>query len=264
MVYGAAGHMGQAVLRAAVEDAAVRVTAAVVRTDSHLVGEPLSSSYGRHAPDLEFSSALDPELEADALVDFTGPRAFDAALALAVARELPFVSGTTGLSDAQFASLQHASETIPVLWSANFSLGVAVLKRLATVAAATLGTSFDVEIVETHHKHKQDAPSGTALALGWAIAEARGQTFTEVAQFSRVGQVGPRKDGEIGFAALRAADIVGEHTVIFGAPGERLELTHRAGSRAVFAHGALRAARWLVGKPPGRYELADVVGAGGG
>jgi 4-hydroxy-tetrahydrodipicolinate reductase len=259
VVYGAPGHMGQALLRAALEDPRVEVAAAVVRTDSVLVGEPLAASHGRVAPNLDYAASLDPDADADVLVDFTGPRAFDAALALAVARGLPFVSGTTGLSDTQFAALQHASTLIPVMWSANFSLGVALLKRLTRLAAETLGVAFDAEVVETHHKHKQDAPSGTALSLGWAIAEARGQTFSEVAQFSRVGQVGVRKDGEIGFSVVRAADIVGEHTVIFAAPGERVEITHRAGSRAVFAHGALRAAAWLVGKPPGRYELADVI-----
>ena len=258
-IYGAAGRMGDAILRAAVHDSHLRVVAAVVRADSSQVGESLASHYGKSAPDLEFTAALDPDDEVDVLVDFTGPRAFDTALAIAVSRQLPFVSGTTGLSDAQFAALAQASETIPVLWSANFSLGVALLKKLAAIAAESLGPSFDVEIVEAHHRHKQDAPSGTAIALGAAIAEARGQVFDEVANYARVGQVGVRREGSIGFSAVRAADIVGEHTVLFAAPGERIELTHRAGSRDVFALGALRAAIWLAGKAPGSYDIADVL-----
>jgi 4-hydroxy-tetrahydrodipicolinate reductase len=169
------------------------------------------------------------------------------------------VTGTTGLSDAQQAALAQAAATIPVLWAANFSLGVALLRKLAAQAAATLGEEFDVEIVEAHHRHKQDAPSGTALALGRTIADARRRSLGDVARYARHGLVGPRTPGEIGFAVVRAADIVGEHTVLFAAPGERLELTHRAGSRDVFALGALRAALWLAGRPAGAYDIADVL-----
>lgn len=260
VVHGAAGRMGQSVLRVALERDDCEVCAALAPAHSTLIGESLSRVFGKGAPDIEFSAQLDPDLLPDALIDFTGARAFDAALALAVARRLPFVSGTTGLSDDQRLALSDAGRRIPVLWSANFSLAVALLRRMTALAATLLPPEFEVEIIEAHHRYKQDAPSGTALALGRAVAEARRQDFDAVARYGRSGLVGPRPDGEIGFSALRAADIVGEHTVMFAAPGERLEFTHRAGTRAVFAHGAVRAAIWLARQPPGTYDIADVLG----
>ncbi len=259
-LHGAGGRMGRAVLRAALKDPACEVCAALVRSDSELAGEPLAKLFGRDAPDLEFSAALDPDAQPDVFVDFTGPRAFDDALAMARGRGLPLVSGTTGISGDQRLAIDDAARVIPVLWSANFSLGVALLRKLTAMAATVLPAEFDVEIVETHHRFKQDAPSGTALALGRAVADARRVRLEDVARYSRHGQVGTRKAGEIGFSAVRAADIVGEHTVMFAAPGERIELTHRAGSRAVFAHGALRAAAWLARQRAGNYDLADVLG----
>lgn len=259
-IYGAAGRMGQAVLRAALAHRDAELCAAVVNADSELVGEPLSRVFGADAPPIEFSAALDPDAHAEVLVDFTGPRAFDTALAIARSRAIPFVSGTTGLSADQHQALADAGGAIPVLWSANFSVGVAVLRRLAALAATVLPLEFDAEIVEMHHRHKQDAPSGTALALGRAIAEARRLGFEDVARYARHGQVGPRADGEIGFAAIRGGDVVGEHSVIFAAPGERIELTHRAGSRAVFSEGAVRSAVWLARQRPGVYDIADVIG----
>jgi 4-hydroxy-tetrahydrodipicolinate reductase len=259
VVFGGAGRMGRALLRAAIEHDAAAVAAVLTRPDSPLLGEPLSVQFGAAAPDLAFGAALDPDCGAQVLIDFTGPRAFDTALALAREHRLALVSGTTGLSDEQRARLDDAARVIAVLWAANFSLGVALLQRLVATAAAALPPAFDIEIVEAHHRHKQDAPSGTALALGRAAAKARGQIFDDVAVLARQGQVGPRRVGEIGFSVLRGGDIVGEHTVSFIAAGERLELTHRAGSRAVFALGALHAARWIAGKPPGRYEIADVL-----
>lgn len=259
-LHGAGGRMGRAVLRAALKDRACEVCAALVRSDSELAGEPLSRVFGRDAPDLEFTAALDPDANPDVIVDFTGPRAFDDALAMARGRSLPLVSGTTGLSDDQRLTLADAARYIPLIWSANFSLGVALLRKLTSMSATVLPIEFDAEIVETHHRFKQDAPSGTALALGRAIADARRMRLEDVARYTRHGQVGTRATGEIGFSSLRAADIVGEHTVLFAAPGERIELTHRAGSRAVFAHGALRAAAWLARQRPGSYDLADVLG----
>lgn len=258
-IYGATGHMGQALVRAALKSNDVQIVAALVRADSDLVGDAMSDMFGHQAPDVAFSAALDPYANTQVLVDFTGARAFDSALALATSRQLPFLSGTTGLSDAQHEQLRQAAASIPVLWSANFSMGVALLKRLTALAAAALGPEFDAEILEIHHRFKQDAPSGTALALGRAIAEARGHRFEDRARYTREGQVGQRGKGEIGFAVQRAADVVGEHSVLFAAPGERIELVHRAGSRAVFATGALRAAKWLAAKPPGRYDVVDVL-----
>lgn len=194
----------------------------------------------------------------DVVIDFSTPAGFDAALAHCEARGVALVCGTTGLDAAQHARLDAAGSTIPVLYAANFSLGVAVLARALRDAAAAL-PDWDLEIVESHHARKVDAPSGTALALGRAAAAARGQDFDAVAVLSREGQVGARRAGTIGFASIRAGDIVGEHTAILASAGERIELAHRATDRMIFARGALAAAAWLAGKPPGVYSLDDVL-----
>lgn len=194
----------------------------------------------------------------DVLVDFSAPAGFDAALAYCSANDVALVSGTTGLSDAQHQALADAARAIPVLWSANFSLGVAVLTRVLRDAAAAL-PDWDLEIFDAHHARKADAPSGTALALGRAAAVARGQNFDQVAVLSREGQVGERPAGAIGFSSMRAGDIVGEHTALLAGAGERLEFTHRATDRVIFARGALAAAAWLAGQPAGRYSLDDML-----
>ncbi len=251
-VFGASGRMGDALAAAARERDDCTLVAALVRRDS--------ARLGTYMPNGELRYAATIDVPSDALVDFAGARGFDEALALAVEHRLAFVSGSTGLSEAQLEALTRASGTIPVMWSANFSVGVAVLKRLVAQAAELLGSEYDAEIAETHHRHKVDAPSGTALALGEAIARARGQRFESVARLARSGQTGARSPGEIGFAVQRCGDVVGEHTVTFAALGERIELAHRATSRAVFAHGALRAAAWLAQRRSGRFELADLLG----
>ena len=156
--------------------------------------------------------------------------------------------------------LQAAAKHIPVLWSANFSLGVALLRKMTAMAAAQLGPEFEAEILEVHHRAKRDAPSGTALALGMAIADARQHSFADVARFARQGQGGGREAQEIGFAVMRAADVIGEHTVMFASEGERLELTHRASSRSIFAIGAVRSAIWLARQGAGWYDITDVLG----
>jgi len=231
---------------------------ALVRPGSGLADEPLDRVFGTLPRDVDFSTSLDPDVLCNVLVDFSGSNSFDAALALAVQRRLAFVSGTTGLREEQLAAMQNAARTIPVLWSANFSLGVAMLVRIARRVAATF-PDWHCDILEMHHSRKQDAPSGTALVLGQAVAEGHGTKFDEKAVFSRHGQVGPRKLGEIGFASLRGGDIVGEHTVIFATDSERLELTHRAGSRDIFARGALAAAIWISGREPGIYTFDQVL-----
>ena len=258
-IHGAAGRMGRAIIRAALTRNDCAIGAALVRPGSPRAGDQLAKQFGDGAPDLEFAAALDPDANLDVLIDFSCCDAFDAALALALERRVAFVTGTTGLSPAQTIALKDAGAKIPVLWAANFSLGVALLRRLAAAAAAALDESFDCEIVEAHHRNKQDAPSGTALVLGRAVADARRRSLEDVARYTRQGQTGARATGEIGFAVIRAADIVGEHTVIFAAPGERIELTHRASSREVFAHGAVRSAIWLARQEPGFYDIADVV-----
>lgn len=196
----------------------------------------------------------------DVVIDFSAPTGFDAALAHCVAYRIAFVSGTTGLDAAQRAALIEAAHTIPVLHAANFSLGIAVLTRALREAAAAL-PDWDLEIIEAHHTRKVDAPSGTALALGRVAAEARRQDFDEVAVLSREGHVGARPDRAIGFATIRAGDIVGEHIALLATMGERLELSHRATDRSIFVRGALAAAAWLAGKSSGCYSLDDVIDA---
>ncbi len=193
----------------------------------------------------------------DVVIDFSTPAGFDAALAHCREHRVAFVSGTTGLDAAQLAALVDA-RGFPVLHAANFSLGIAVLTRLLRDAAAAL-PDWDLEILEAHHAEKADAPSGTALALGRAPAAARGRDFEEVAAYGRHGHTGPRRSGAIGFASIRAGDIVGEHTAMLASRDERIELSHRAFDSAIFARGALAAAAWLVGKPAGTYSIDDVL-----
>ncbi len=254
-VHGAAGRMGQAILRLASGEPRIDVVAAIVRQGSPEAGK---RAHQTSANDLRYTTTLDASVAPSVLIDFSFADAFDDALALAVARHLAFVSGTTGLSEQQRAALGEASKAIPVLWSANFSIGVAVLDRLVREASRALA-GWDCEIAEAHHRHKKDAPSGTALALGRTVAAARGVDFERVARRERAGA--PRDASTIGFASMRAGDIVGEHTVLFAGEGERIELTHRARDRTIFARGALRAAMWLAGRSAGLYTLADVIGA---
>lgn len=228
LIHGAGGRMGRVLLRLAAESADLGVVAAVTRAPRQRVvdGVPFYAA-----------AELAGVPEFDVLVDFSQPEAFDAALALAAGRGCAFVSGTTGLSAAQHGAMDAAAGRIPLLWAANFSLGVAALEELVERAASAL-QGWDCDIVEAHHVHKKDAPSGTALALGSAAER---------------GGARPR------YASLRAGDIVGEHTVQFATVGERIELVHRAGNRDIFARGALHAARHLAGRPPGRYRLRDLL-----
>jgi 4-hydroxy-tetrahydrodipicolinate reductase len=198
--------------------------------------------------------------DSDVAIDFTTPAATAAHAALAAEFGRPLVVGTTGLSGEQESAIRRAAERVPVVWAANTSLGINLLFGLVEQVAARLGPEWDIEIVEMHHRGKVDAPSGTALALGRAAAAARGAGFDEVAQRGRDGITGPRKPGAIGFAALRGGDNIGEHHVLFAGLGESLELAHRATNRAIYAKGAVRAARWLVGRPPGLYGMKDVLG----
>ncbi|MBS0583765.1 MAG: 4-hydroxy-tetrahydrodipicolinate reductase [Proteobacteria bacterium] len=258
VVYGAAGRMGQAVVRSVLESKRAQLSAALVRPRSGLADEPLDRVFGALPRDVDFATSLDPDVPCDVLVDFSGPIALDAALALAVQRRAAFVSGTTGLHDAQRAALDSAARTIPVLWASNFSLGVAMLARMARRVAEAL-PDWDCEIVELHHSRKQDAPSGTALMLGAAVAEGRKIALHEHARYERHGQIGARPPDEIGFATLRGGDVAGEHTVFFASEGERIELMHRATNRDIFARGALAAAIWLAGREPGTYSFDQVL-----
>ncbi|MEM8697256.1 MAG: 4-hydroxy-tetrahydrodipicolinate reductase [Pseudomonadota bacterium] len=196
----------------------------------------------------------------DVLVDFSAPSALEASLAAAREAGTPIVIGTTGLGDAHHALIDEAAKDIAVLQAANTSLGVNLLAHLVRDAAARLGTDWDIEIVEMHHRHKVDAPSGTALLLGEAAAAGRGTTLGETREEGRAGLDCARTEGAIGFASLRGGSVAGDHQVVLAAEGERIELGHRAESREIFARGAIRAALWLSDKPAGRYTMGDVLG----
>jgi 4-hydroxy-tetrahydrodipicolinate reductase len=198
--------------------------------------------------------------DADVLVDFSTPAALEPHLAAAVAAGTPIVIGTTGLSATHQALIDAAAQRIAVLQTGNTSLGVTLLEILVRDAAARLGPEWDIEIVETHHRHKVDAPSGTAVMLGEAAAQGRGTTLSETRVDGRAGLVGARSEGTIGFASVRGGSVIGDHNVIFAGEGERIELGHRGEDRVIFARGAVRAALWLAGKPAGRYRMGDVLG----
>jgi 4-hydroxy-tetrahydrodipicolinate reductase len=206
------------------------------------------------------SSASDLVRASDVVIEFSTPAATAAHASLGAETGTPLVIGTTGLSAAETATLRDAAKRIPIVWASNTSLGINLLLGLVEQVAARLGPDWDIEIMETHHRGKVDAPSGTALALGRAAAAGRGVNLDDVAQRGRDGITGARKSGDIGFAALRGGDAVGDHHVIFAGAGERLELSHRATNRAIYAKGAVRAARWVVDRPPGLYGMKEVLG----
>lgn len=196
----------------------------------------------------------------DALVDFSSPQALEANLDAASAAGVPILIGTTGLVERHHWLIDRAADEVAVLQTGNTSLGVAMLAHLIREAASRLGEGWDIEIVETHHRMKIDAPSGTALLLGEAAAAGRGVGLSQVAVRGRDGETGARADGAIGFASLRGGSVAGDHSVLFLGPDERIALSHHAESRAIFARGAVRAAQWLIGKPAGRYTMAEVLG----
>ena len=198
--------------------------------------------------------------KSDALVDFSSPQALTANLAAARAAHIPILIGTTGFDDSHHAMIDEAAKDIAVLQTGNTSLGVALLAHLVEEAASRLGDDWDIEVVEMHHRMKVDAPSGTALLLGEAAARGRGIALSENTESGRDGHTGKRQQGAIGFAALRGGTVAGDHSVLFAGEQERITLSHSAESRMIFANGAVKGARWLIGKPAGRYTMAQVLG----
>lgn len=261
VIIGVSGRMGQALVRAAGELPTVRVTAAVASASSPSLGRDAGLLAGGQPLGVEVTSDLTAALTAaDVAVDFSQPQAARANIAACRAARKPLLIGTTGLAaELPEAELAAAAAEIPLLIAPNTSLGVALLTELVRKAARALPAEFDIEIVEAHHRMKRDAPSGTALALARAAGEGRGLPPAQTPSGGSAGRTGPRRQGEIGLAVVRGGDIVGEHTVLFAGPGEELRLSHRAGDRAIFAHGALRAAVWLRGQRPGRYGMNDIV-----
>ncbi|MGD8378026.1 MAG: 4-hydroxy-tetrahydrodipicolinate reductase [Gammaproteobacteria bacterium] len=259
-ISGAGGRMGVALLRALRESDGFVPGGALVRPGDARAGRRVDDAF----PDLRFTDCPETVVaESDVIVDFSTPEATDAVLTACMAADRALVIGTTGLSAAQKAAVREAGQHIAVVMAPNTSLGVNLLISLVGQAAAALGEDWDCEIVEAHHRYKADAPSGTALRLGEAVAAARGCSLAEAAVHARHGQTGPRRSGAIGFSTVRGGDIAGEHTVMFAGDGERLELAHRATDRTIFARGALRAAAWVVEQPPGFYTMQDVLGIGG-
>ena len=246
-VAGASGRMGQALLEAASSTEGVAVGSAVDLTPG---------SWGRVAIGTDVSAAIDA---CDVLIDFTRPEGTLEHVRACVAAKRPIVIGTTGFSREQVDEIRRAAASIAIVMAPNMSVGVNVMLKLVELGSRALGPDYDVEVFEMHHRKKVDAPSGTALKLGEVAAAARGADLGEVGVFDRHGATGPRRAGSMGFSVARGGDIVGDHTVFFAGTGERIEITHRSSSRATYAQGAMRAARFLAGKPPGLYDMQDVL-----
>jgi len=259
---GAAGRMGKTLVEAVQQTAgAAGLTAAIDRPDSTLVGADAGelAGIGRLGVPLidDIAKVVD---EFDVLIDFTHPSVTLKNLEVCRRAGKAIVIGTTGFSVAEKEKLAAAASDIPIVFAANFSVGVNLCLKLLDTAARVLGDEVDIEIIEAHHRHKVDAPSGTALRMGEVVAQALGRDLQEVAVYGREGQTGTRQRDTIGFATVRAGDVVGDHTVLFAAEGERVEITHKASSRMTFAKGAVRAAMWLEQQPSGLYDMQDVLG----
>jgi len=260
-VVGCAGRMGRTLLREIAAAEGMRIAGGTERPGHEVIGQDVAAQAGLAACGLVVGEAA-AELfaAADVVLDFTQPEATAAHVALAAEHGTAMVVGTTGTEGETDARIAEAAKRTAIVKAANMSVGVNLLLQLTRQVAAVLGPDFDIEIVEMHHRHKVDAPSGTALLLGRAAAAGRGVALDDVACRSRDGIVGARPKGEIGFATLRGGDVVGDHTVIFAAEGERVEIAHKAGSRAIFARGAIRAALWAKDRKPGLYGMKDVLG----
>lgn len=261
-IVGCAGRMGRMLIAQVLGTAGAELAGGVEPTGP-TVGQDLGMLVG--AKPVRIAVGTDARAlfaASDAVIDFTVPAATKAHADLAASLGKALVVGTTGLSDDVRATIAAAAKKVAIVQAPNFSVGVNVLLALTEKLAATLGNDFDIDILEMHHRHKVDAPSGTALGLGEAAAKGRKVSLKDVARTTRDGQVGARPAGEIGFATLRGGDVVGDHTVVFAADGERIELTHKASSREIFARGAVRAALWCAGRKPGLYSMRDVLGLG--
>ncbi len=260
-VIGAAGRMGQMLVRAVAEAEGARLAGASDRPGHPDLGKDAGALAGLDPLGVEIADAPDGLFgSCDTVIDFTAPAPTVAHAEMARAAGRALVIGTTGLDAAQTEAIRAAGSGAAIVWAPNMSLGVNLLFALTRQVAGILGDDWDIEIVEMHHKHKVDAPSGTALGLGRAAADGRGVDLDDVAQRVRDGHTGPRQRGDIGFATLRGGDVVGDHTVVFATEGERVELTHKAGTRGIFARGAVRAAIWAGSAEPGLYDMFDVLG----
>ncbi|NQZ33458.1 MAG: 4-hydroxy-tetrahydrodipicolinate reductase [Oceanospirillaceae bacterium] len=260
-VIGAAGRMGKVLIEAVQLHPQLSLGAALVSQNSSLCEVDAGELAGVGKIAVYCSNSLAAVVDDfDVLIDFTTPELTMANLELCVANNKAIVIGTTGLNEQQKAQLLGASKEIPVIFASNMSVGMNLCFKVLDTIARTLGDDYDVEIIETHHRHKVDAPSGTAISLGEVVANALDRNLKEHAVYGREGIIGPRPKKQIGFETIRAGDVVGDHTVLFANEGERIELTHKASSRMTFAKGATRAAAWLKDKQPGLYDMQDVLG----
>ncbi len=260
VITGVSGRMGVALLEGVFADDALTLHAAIDRAGNVLIGQDAGAQFGI-ASGVNVTSDIDTALDgADVLIDFTRPEAAMQYLDACQQAGVQMIIGTTGFSDEEKAKIEAASQKNAVVFAPNMSVGVTLLINLVEQAAKVLSEGYDIEVVEMHHRHKVDAPSGTALRLGEAAAQGLGQDLKDCAIYAREGVTGEREAGKIGFATLRGGDVVGDHTVVYAGTGERVEITHKASSRATFALGALRAAKFLADKKTGLFDMRDVLG----
>ena len=260
-IHGAAGRMGRSLIEAVHNQDEVELAAAVERSGHALMGADCGELIGAGAFGIRIGDDVGALVEAsDVIIDFSSPEATLANVAACRAAGKRIVIGTTGLDSGQKENLVEAAKDVGIVFAANYSAGVTLSLKLIDMAARALGDDFDVEVIEAHHRHKVDAPSGTALAMGEVLADALCRDLDDCAVYGRQGRTGERDRKTIGFETIRGGDIVGEHTVMFAGVGERIEITHRASSRMTFANGAVRAARWIGGQGAGLYDMLDVLG----
>ena len=260
-IAGCGGRMGRTLIAETLATEGAQLAGGIERAGDAVVGRDLGELAGRERLGVAASADADALFAAaDVVIDFSAPAASARHARIADRLHKPMVIGTTGLDAFETRAIEEAAQRVPIVRAANFSVGVTLLLAMVERAARILDAEYDIEILEMHHRRKVDAPSGTALALGRAAAAGRGVALEDVWKKARDGQTGARPKGEIGFATLRGGDVVGDHVAMFVAEGERIEFAHRASSRQVFARGALRAALWVAGKPPGLYTMTDVLG----
>nr|VFJ90670.1 MAG: dihydrodipicolinate reductase [Candidatus Kentron sp. LFY]VFJ97530.1 MAG: dihydrodipicolinate reductase [Candidatus Kentron sp. LFY] len=260
-INGAAGRMGRDLITACIEDEMAQLTVATEHPGHDALGIDTGILVGLEQQGISITDNLAKVIQAcDVLIDFTTPKGTLASLSACRDSGRRMVIGTTGLSDQEQSTIAEASSEIPIVFAPNMSIGVTLCFALVELAARALGDEVDIEIIEAHHRKKLDAPSGTALRLGQIIADTLGRDLTAQAVYGRQGKTGERDRQTIGFETIRAGDIVGEHTAMFAGIGERIEITHRASSRRIFANGALRAAHWIMGRKDGLFDMRDVLG----
>lgn len=259
-ISGATGRMGRMLIEAVLADPQLKLSAALDIASSPMIGRDAGEFIGQATGVRVSADSREALSQADVLIDFTRPEATLGLLADCAAHRVRAVIGTTGFDPQGLEAIRAFSQRQATVFAPNMSVGVNITLRLLEIAGRYLSEGFDIEVIEAHHRHKVDAPSGTALKMGEVVAQAAGRNFSKDARFSRHGHTGERPAQEIGFSTIRGGDIVGDHTVLFAGTGERIEITHKSSSRATYAHGALRAAKFLMGHNAGLFDMQDVLG----